>query len=213
MQSNAAVIRSRYPELKYLDVPTFAAGLNTVPTFTALNLIRAGSSAYNRQGRKVELKSIQIRAEVQLAGPANNSGTYLRVLVVYDRQPPVGGAVPALSEILQDVDQAGAVNTTVFSGPNLDNRDRFRILHDRRTALPAVLAGGGGIQPAVSVDMKQDIFLKTPNIVTQFRAESSPAVVADIAAGVVWLITLSDTLAASNPYNMAVAARVRFGDL
>jgi len=81
-----------------------ALACNSTGSIIPLNLIVAGSSFFNRVGRKIEMKSVLFEANIApLAAARSCVSDTLRILIVYDRQP--NGANPTIANILQDTDQ------------------------------------------------------------------------------------------------------------
>jgi len=202
------------PEIKCVDLPETTLTLNASGAIGAINLIRAGSSYFNRIGRKINMKSV--RCNFYLAPiRAVTVIDYVRIMLVYDKQ--ANGALPSITDILQSTDQAGTNTTTNMSNANLNNRDRFKILRDQRITLAAV-AAGPPLQPTnmfdqVSPNTNIEWFVKLGGMETQFRADSAPAVIGDIATGALLLVTLGDFALGVEGYEMRVESRLRYWDV
>ena len=201
-------------EIKALDMPYATYTLNATAVITPLNLIRAGSSFFNRIGRRIEMKSLHFKG---LISPLRTvaAGDYVRVMIVYDSQ--TNGAPPNISDILQDTDQAGANSTNSYSSINLNNRDRFKVLCDYRIVLPSatvtagVISNPGFIDPtAVSFDLER--FIKLKGLPTYYKADSSPAVIGDIATGGLYLVTYGSIGAGSEGFQLVASTRLRYND-
>lgn len=127
------------------------------------------------------------------------------------------GTNPNLSDILQDTDQTGANSTNIRSSANLNNRDRFRILADYRIVLPSqtitagVVTNPGWVDP-VSTFIDLERFIKLKGLITQFKADSSPAVIGDIATGGLFLITAGAIASGSEGFSLNAAIRLRYKD-
>ncbi|UAU47041.1 Cap2 [Chicken proventriculitis-associated circular virus 30] len=203
-------------EIKSLDIASVQYPLNTTGSITCLNLIRAGSSFFNRIGRKISLKSIHIKGNIgQLNVTRSQIYDYCRVMLVYDMQ--TNGSNPSIADIIQDTDQAGTSTTTSFSSANLNNRDRFRILADWRLPLPSATLTAGVITNVGLVDPTEhmfdiDRFIPLKGLTTQFRADSSPAVVGDVATGGLFLLTFGQNTAGAELYAAQVGFRLRYTD-
>lgn len=217
-----ANLRSFAGEVKALDLPVQSTqGLNATGSVISLNLIRAGSSFFNRIGRRIELKNITFSAQIQpLRSSALGTSEYVRVLIIYDRQ--TNGAVPTIADVLQTTDQAGANTTTSMSGINLNNRDRFRIFIDERITLPNVTVPAGGPVVTVGGNVGVDPLKTTYNIkrfakldreLTQYKADSAPAVIGDIATGGLFLVMIGSIAAGQEAYALTYESRVRFNDV
>lgn len=198
-----------------------ALACNNTGSIIPLNLIQAGSSFFNRIGRKIEMKSLLIELNITPVSAARSTGAdTLRILVIYDRQ--TNGAVPAISDILQDTEQNGTNTTVMTSNINLNNRDRFQIIRDVRVGLPAITNAATGVPTAAWPTMIQGThsggmhireYIKLGELVTQYKADSSPAVIGDIATGGLFLITFSGFGAGTEGFTIAEwNARLRYHD-
>jgi hypothetical protein len=141
--------------------------INRVPNYNILTLngIAEGADYFNRVGRNITMKSIYINLlfRVQIDNnspnvasstntiPAGNNGqtngqtqvgnAFIRVLVVYDLQ--TNGIAPAANAILYPnyyntntgAQEQGSIDVTSFM--NLDYRDRFKIIMDKKFAMNA----------------------------------------------------------------------------
>jgi len=116
-------------ELKFIDT---SIGLNQITTDASwstgslVNGIAVGAGATERIGRKVTLKSLQIRWQFQMEPESFANivgGSNGRILIVYDKQ--ANAAAPLITDILRQ----NAYNANL----NLNNRDRFVVLMDKIT--------------------------------------------------------------------------------
>jgi len=210
-----AALASSSTELKALDVPFFNVNLNTTAQFTCLNLIRTGSTFCNRVGRKIEMKSLRIAGNL-FPLRTNQVADYVRIMVIYDRQ--ANGAAPAIADLIQTVDQAAANTTSAFSGVNLNNRDRFIVLRDTRIVPSTNTVTAGAITTAGPIDpltplTNIDMFIKLPSLITQYKADSSPAVIGDIASGALWLVSFGTIASGSEGWSSLLESRLRYVDM
>jgi hypothetical protein len=231
-----ATLTTTSPELKSIDVgsaTTTAPGgtdlyCNTASTsIIPLNLIAAGSSFFNRIGRRIELRSIDICFQIQNISGVSRlvPADLLRIMVVYDRQ--TNGALPSISDIIQDTDSNANNLTNSMSGPNLNNRDRFMVLFDKRVQLPVtVLSTGSGVTfpfpnstgGANTKDFGFGVhryYRKLPKLITQYKADSTTPVIGDIATGGVYIFTLCTQNASGSEgfYIINWHSRIRYSDL
>jgi hypothetical protein len=201
-------------EVKALDIPVGTYTLNSTALVTPLNLIRAGSSFFNRIGRRVEMKNLHLKLQIaSLRTVAVND--YVRVMVVYDRQ--TNGALPAITDILQDTDQAGANTTNSYSSLNLNNRDRFIMLCDWRICLPSQTLTAGQVTTPGFVDPVETLidlerFIKLKGLITQYRADSAPAVIGDVASGGLYLVTYGNSAPGNEGFQAGGSLRLRYHD-
>lgn len=210
-----ANLRSFGHETKAVDLLVNNSALNATGTVTALNLMSAGTSFFNRIGRRVELKNLTFSGQiVPLRTVAAQE--YARIVVFYDRQ--TNGAAPAVGDVLLTVNQSGTATTTSLSGINLNNRDRFRIFIDERITLPSQTVTAGQVTTPGWVDPVKTTFnikrfVKLDREVTQFKADSTPGVVGDISTGGLFCLTLSDAAAGSEGFQFQFESRLRYNDI
>lgn len=198
-------------ETKVVDLVSAAYGCDTTGTVTALNLVSAGSSYNNRIGRKTAMKSLYINGLFRPQSTVANDA-YCRVIVVYDMQ--ANGVLPAWADIVLSQTQAIATTaSTALDNVNLNNRDRFRIILDHRVVLPqysGAAVATGPVYPT-STEIQFHEFRKLGRIETNYKADSSPAVIGDVATGSLIMFTFGDQAAGAS-YNLVCTTRVRFED-
>lgn len=211
-----AALYRRGPEVKTVDVKVTNQVFNTTGSIALLNGIAEGTSFFNRIGRRVAMKSLQISGSIDdntATGTPVNDSEYLRMLVIYDRQN--NGGTPALADILQDVDNAGTTTTDAYSGLNMNNSDRFKVLMDNRVFIAndqvstatqnlsvsvANLAAGSG-----EVSIKR--FIKLNGLEAHFGA--STAAVASCQTGAIWMVLVSS---AGSMLQANLRCRLRYWD-
>jgi len=209
-------------EIKSVDVTENTGGnsfgaftVNSTAEFTALNLLTAGSSAWNRVGRKVSLKSVHLRGfAVATVNASVVYNQYVRIMIVYDKQS--NGALPAIADVLRDQNNSAADTnlTGITSGINLNNRDRFEIIADCEYVWPGQTnTVTTGIVTATSDPMHVEIYRKLKGRETHYKADSAPGVIGDIASGCLFLLTFGNVTAGAEAWYLNASIRVRFSDL
>jgi len=130
---------SRGEELKYLDLVQAVVGVNTTGYLASLNPVAQGTGAQNRIGRKITIKSLQMKMGLLLGGSTSTGSTseVFRVLLVWDKQ--CNGVLATRDDIL-------GPSATYQSFQYLENGDRFKILRDNKYTL--VKAAGVSVQAA-----------------------------------------------------------------
>lgn len=223
-----AILKSRKGEVKALstsfadaDAPGAGVALacNTTGTFILLNAIQAGSGFFNRVGNKIEMRSIRFTGQIRSLNVSRSAvADYLRVVIVYDRQS--NGATPALTDVFQDTDNVGNNHTDSLSGINLNNRDRFAIIMDKRIMLPQATDTAGALTNVFPNSFQHekwdtiDEYRKLKGLVTHYGTSSNPAAIGDIKSGALFLIAFTAVNAAAseifaiNNWN----ARLRYDD-
>lgn len=217
--TRGAVVRG--PELKSLDFPLQANvpeqhHISTTATFDLLNGIQEGSSFYNRIGRRVQMRSIHITGNLIFSGNGSGVPEYLRVMLIYDRQP--NGAAPVISDVLTDYDSQGATTTNSFSKMNMNNVERFAILRDQRIQIAenntgSAIAGAPASILNYSTQGNINMFVKLAGLETHFKASSNPAVIGDVATGALWLVTFGSIAVANAGIDIQYQSRLRYIDV
>lgn len=209
-------------EVKTVDLTWAAAGtgwnLNTTAMITPINLIQTGSTFTNRVGRRIEMSSLHLTGAItNIANRTTVANDYARIIIVYDRQP--NGAVPTIGTIFASYDQTTSATTSVTSGINPDERERFVVLMDQRMVLPPCDQASVGVTPQTigSIEGNKDVwsvnrFIKLRGLTTHFKADSSPAVIGDIATGSLLAITWGSIGAGGEAYTYHYEARLRYKD-
>jgi len=191
----------------------------TGATILSTNLVCVGSSMFNRLGRKICLKSLQIRGKIIDNVITSPSGiAQLRLMIVYDSQ--ANGAYPAITDILNDTNYSGGNITNVTSGININNRDRFRILYDKNIVYPASYNNGTTSANLISApygtmsgngEVYINKYIKLRNLETVYKADTATTpVVGDISTGNLLIITYCD--GTTNQYSLQASVRLRFTD-
>lgn len=182
-----------------------------------------GSSFYNRIARRTRGVSLEFHGIIRptLTNTAASKVQYARILIVYDRQ--ANGALPSGSDILLDYDNGGGTTNTAYSGVNMDNRDRFQIIRDRKMILPPLGAlGVASTTTAPSVyttnaDMKDSMFnyseyIKLNGLETQYKASTGGAI-GDISTGAYLIYLIQDqTDANTTAWQLQWNVRYKFLD-
>lgn len=115
-------------ELKFFDTVLSSTSIGAGGVVNPnLVIIPQDATKSGRNGRKVVIKSIMIRATIILPSQASASETHgsLRFLVVNDKQ--ANGAVFTAASVIQGADWHG--------NRNLENLNRFRILGERMVVI------------------------------------------------------------------------------
>lgn len=201
--------RAMLTEKKVIDINEVNVNLDSTGTqLLLLNGCVPGSQNFNRIGRKICMKSLQLRGHI---AKQNNAGAALpakgRLIIVYDKQP--NGTAPTFANVIQSQNIAGVTSSLVDDMVNLDNRDRFEIIRDMVVAVgpydhtaTQALAGG----PCL---VTMDTYIKLGNRETVYNAGAA-GTIGDIATGslyVFWIASSDNNLAWQGGF------RLRFSDL
>ena len=207
-------------EYKFVDVniatsgASLAVGLSASPTIQLLNGLQLGTAAYQRIGNKIAMKSLywSLAYSNMATDSSPTTDTALvnvpvRAMVVYDKQ--TNGALPVLGDLLSAF--AGLGNVTaraidVNSPNNLNNRDRFIVLMDKRF----ILSSAG---PSSRFIKKY----KRLNTSVTYKSGATVGDVTDITSGGLYFITYRDAemLGTTNPVSQVSLTgdiRLRYQD-
>jgi len=192
-------------EYKFVDVSLGASGSSTTlvtggaATFVLLNGLKQGTSAFNRIGNKIAMKSLYwglnfalSSADVDPATDTNVNNVPVRCMIVYDKQ--TNGVAPVMTDFIDTADASAQLN--------LNKRSRCQVFAGERFHLGAngtiELATGGSVI---------NVFRKL-NVDTQYSGTG--ATVTSIASGALWMVTIGDAAAASPNPTFRLSTRVRF---
>ena len=154
-------------ELKFHDVDTVDAVVATAGFINAaLCTIAEGTTESTRIGRKITIKSINWRFNLELPSAAGAGGSAagdtIRVMMVLDKQ--ANGATVNVGDILE---------TANFQSFNqLVNKDRFRTLMDRTYDIGANGFAGDGGTNDTGLSTMSDTFFKKCNINIQYNGNT-----------------------------------------
>lgn len=211
------LLKTRGEEKKVLFVGTPNLVVNSTGTIQALNLIQVGSSMFNRIGRRIEMISIRFTSAFDTLNVTRGTQSdYLRLAIVYDRQ--TNGAFPAIADIFQDTDQAGTNTTTAKSGINMNNRERFVVIMDKRIYVPQVTTTAGVWANPVPSDSQHwlvlvDEYRRLHKLTTHYKADSNPAVIGDISTGALYIVSLAENAAGSESFALEWNVRLKYVDV
>jgi len=168
-----------------LDNVTLAA--NTV-VLQQCNAILEGSGPTQRIGRTVCLKRVNVFVKFAINSPTADPLAF-RVFLVYDAQP--NGAFPTYTDIFQSIDANSSAITTdiIHARPNPNTRDRFKVLFDKHTNLPAITAGAAAVNQMPSAITSRDMMFSISKSLGSLGAKfnAATATIGSITTGSVLL--------------------------
>ena len=209
------------PEKKGMDTGIGIASIpNTVNDNSGmfvLNLIQQGAGAWNRVGRKVNLRSLRIRGEIYhtqttMSVSGITLGQVVRCVIVWDKQPS-SGTIPGWQDIFGFTAQDGTEGTSMYAPIRYDNMDRFSILRDvTYDPQPGAKSGNPDV---VTYCNTIDEYIRLGGRECVFSGQSNPMTIADISTGAIYFCirarTNNPTTTLSGINNMT--ARLRYTDL
>lgn len=185
-------------ELKVIDTQVVTGPVLTTGTVTLLNGVAQGTDFTDRIGRKINIKSIHMKYFVQAYNSVDVPlGDIFRIMLVWDYQ--TNGALAAVTDILTTAD--------ILSGINLTNRDRFKVLYDKRHTMGAIEYTGAAPVAGDTIPRFGQRYIKC-NMPVVFGGTG--ATVGSIQTGSLILLTIMNTSATGFASNTRV--RTRFSD-
>lgn len=219
------------PAALYPRIPTNATALKAVDALSAgavqsttapavLVVPKLGSAFFNRLGNRTRAISLQLTGLITATGTnaAAFLQDYMRILIYYDRQ--ANGANPAQADILTDTTNAGAASAVIpFSALNINNRDRFVVLRDRKVPTPPIGVNGGSVDTDVistlSTSDKNGFayqeFIKLKGLESVYNSTNG-GTIGDISAGAFGILVFNSDASGSPAWNFKLQARLKFLD-
>lgn len=192
-------------ERKVIDINNNIFAFSAGPATNLLNGCIAGSQNFNRIGRKIMLKTLQVRGHIQAATDGTATEGLCRMIIFYDKQ--TNGAAPAHTDVVKSQNISGATASTVFDMFNLDNRDRFVILRDRAYSMSNQSTVATQTVAGTTTDQLIEEYVPI-NMETIYNAGTA-GTVGDITTGGLFVIFLSNNAS----YQFSGAFRLRFQDM
>ncbi len=152
-------------ELKWfdinLDVAALTAAAQFIPADGNLLIITQGVGESQRVGRKLFIKKVQIKYNLDLfAGISQANHENVRVIIYKDKQ--TNGAIATATTILQ--------TDNYQSFRNLENSGRYVVLMDKTHSLNHTAAGGNGTAIETCTRTQNYSFYKECNIPIEYNA-------------------------------------------
>lgn len=183
-------------ESGYVDLAQATRACDTTGTVTLVATIAQGAGTQQRVGKKVLLKSAQIRGSV-FSGTTTTTAL-ATVMLIYDKRPT--GALPAITDILVTI-SSKAMN-------NDDNSGRFKIVRRWDWGLT-----GNSATPATGKEFFEFMeFADLKNMPSVYKSVNTGAI-ADIEEGALYLVTLGDVAAGTAAASSSIQIRTRFLDV
>lgn len=189
--------RRKGQEVNFKDTAQATFAMNTTGTIALLTTIAQGAAQTERIGRKISLKSIQVR------GRAFSNATTLTTagawMIVYDRRPT--GTLPAITDILVAADSRAFTNSV--------NVGRFAIIAREDYAFT-----GNNLTAAQQTDNSIQVvnkFYKMKGKPMVFKAAATGAI-GDIEQGALYAVSVGSSAASTADADVELAFRTRFWD-
>lgn len=184
-------------ELNFVDTTINSSAVSTTPYSVLCNGVAAGSSASQRIGRRITIKSIEFRG-VAAPGAAAHTSSASRHVLVLDKQPN-----SALATYADVYDTTPGV--TPYNVRNISNAPRFQVLWDSGVVCINGNDTTAGQQTA-NTEVGLNVY-KRCNIPVQFTAAGG-ATIGDISTNSLVWISIGEYAAASN-YEQSIRGVLR----
>lgn len=228
---NHGSARPTLAELKYHDargttvavqmLPNLAAGIRTI----TLNNVSEGAGGHQRIGRRIKMKSLQIRINPYLGSQAADTTVFcehVRVMLVYDAQ--VNGTYPAAADMLAMMNPTGGTpDFDNMAWINLNNRERFLMLRQKSWTIqykPDNLYTAA-TQASNTYSRGFNWYIKLRGLETTFNGNVTPGAAtllpAEISTGALYLMFICQAVKVDGSFatgltNLYVYPRLRFYD-
>lgn len=213
--------RSAKGEVKAIDILEATYPLTAAPAtnvnVSLLNIVQEGTGFFNRVGRKIEMRSLHVTGLIQPTGTAQTQSDLVQWAIIYDRQPSAPAALPVYNLIFGDYTAAGGFSGSEYSGLNLDNRDRFVVIRNKRLALPSTTAVLGTnpsqVMPADPSMLTINEFIKLKRLTTHYNGTANPITIANVTTGALYIVTQGGFAAGAQGWSAQLQFRLRYDDL
>jgi len=199
MLGNLRAVKRVTKESGFVDKAAATFVCDTTGQIELMNTIPQGASASQRIGRKVMLKSIQLKGR-WVAGTGTVSADCAAILV-YDNNPTA--SLPAVTDFLVTADPLSFNNTV--------NQDRFRTI--RRWDKFFLGNVGTAGQQTSATGYSFDEFVDLSRFSDYMAKAVGTGAIGDIQKGAIYLITVGSQGAGVTAPNLTVAARTRYIDI
>lgn len=185
-------------ETGFVDTAEATYAMNTTGSIALIPTVAQGASTSQRIGKKIVLKSLQIRGVVTAnATTVTADGAWL---IVYDRRPT--GSLPAITDIL--------VTANSRSMNNDANSGRFKILKRSQVAVIGNTTTAGQ-QTECSFHVI-DEYLKLKGLPIVYKAAATGGI-GDIEQGALYIVTVGSVAASTADADAILAFRTRYYDV
>lgn len=185
------------PELKYVDIASASYACDTTGTVTALNLTAVGDDNTTRDGRQICNRSVHVQGLIRPETAGASTVNLSRLMLVWDSQP--NGAIATITDIL--------VASTSVSATNLDNRERFTILRDKRYSQGAQSTTASQSYSDGNNTYAVSEYVNLKDVKTTYN--NTTAVIAAVTTGALLMVTIGS---AATGGAFVGTTRVRFTD-
>lgn len=184
-------------ELNFVDTPIAGTQVNLTPFLTLLNGMAQGTTASTRIGRRIQMKSIEMKLRV--VADSTTLFTSVRFALVLDKQ--ANAAAPAFTDIYDTADPC--------SLRNISNKARFWVLWD--SGVMPIIGNIATAGQQTDSSMKIIEAYKRINIPVQYNAGTA-GTVGDIQTNALYFVGVGATASGTADAQITGSIRVRYDD-
>lgn len=209
-------------DLKHIDTSLAPLYFNFTPSgpdwgFSGLPLtdVLPGTSFYQRVGSVIQLVSLDVCFRLQFAPsflyPSPFPEFLLRLAFVFDSSP--NSLYPSIEDIFQDTDSSGSTSTTVHSGLNTNQVNRYLLLHEIFITTPSSTNTSSNWAPPCqdSYVLTRQFNIKLDGLSSIFSSNPPLPGVSGINSGAIYCVALSSGRA-FNYWSITGTARLYYLD-
>lgn len=200
---------------KYVDTPYNTITIQSTGSFNLLNGIQTGPDVFQRTNGIANAKEIKINLNFIQTGYNNPfyGDEIARIIVLWDMQ---GGTQPNASDVLLDTDATGTTYTNNMSHRNINNKDRFIFLADKRYHLPAYTIDLTSKNPTLTISPHQVVLdewsptinIKLKGLSTRYGGDNQ--YIGSINSGALYLFMIGSHNSATSGWSAGVSARYSY---
>lgn len=197
LSRRTGLVRRVGQEVNFVDTAVISYNMNTTGTIALLATIAQGAAQTQRIGRKILLKSIQVRGVVTADSTTlTTKGTWF---IVYDKRPT--GSLPAITDILVTANSRSMTNSVNVGRFQIICRKDYSIVGNNTTA------GQQDSKCHYSVEK----FIKLNKRMT-FK-DAGTGVIGDIEQGALYIVSVGDVAAGTADAAAVLGFRTRYYDI
>lgn len=184
----------------YVDAALATYQCNTTGSVGLLNTVAVGANQSQRTGKKIYMKSIQIRGVV-ISG-STTTVSQAAFMLVYDRRP--GGALPAITDILTSVSPNAMLNDAASA--------RFRVLYRWSGVNVGNSATAGQLTDKTAYNI--DTYYKFKGKYGRVSyAGAGTGAIGDIDEGALYIVAVGANVSGNADSDAQLAFRLRYYDV
>lgn len=198
---------------------------NTEKSGILVNGTDVGADVKQRIGRRITMKSLQLRMTISgTNNPINEyTSSVVRILVIYDRNPNGVTGTPSLNDIFDQsmiTTTATGVTHYINCGKNMANKDRFLFLLDKTYPVEQVYGIVSGLPPTPADSnhlttkvIQKNFYINLKNLNVSYNGIGST--LSNITEGALYVTACANKSSSgfSDQVFVEFASRVRFIDV